>query len=99
VLTHSAADIRPAFISSTSVLWDEIAARAAQVPRMQAFRKPVWVIFGADDPYLNSGVAKDFHALFSNSRLHLLAGAGHYVQLDDAQQVSDIIRAGLAGAP
>jgi haloalkane dehalogenase len=95
ILTHSAADIRPAFISSTSVLWDEVAARATQVPRMQAFRKPVWVIFGADDPYLNSGVAQEFHRLFGNSRLHLLKGAGHYVQLDEAKQVSDIIRAGI----
>jgi haloalkane dehalogenase len=96
VLTHSAADIRPAFISSTSVLWDEVAARAKEVPRMQAFGKPVWVIFGADDPYLNIGVAEEFHKLFVGSRLHLLRGAGHYVQLDQAQQVSDIIRAGLA---
>jgi haloalkane dehalogenase len=96
VLTHSAADIRPAFISSTSVLWDEVAARAKEVPRMQAFGKPVWVIFGVDDPYLNIGVAEEFHKLFVGSRLHLLRGAGHYVQLDQAQQVSDIIRAGLA---
>jgi haloalkane dehalogenase len=95
VLTHQAADIRPAFISATSVLWDEVAARAKNVPRMQAFRKPVWVIFGAEDPYLNAGVAEEFQRVFTGSRLHLVQGAGHYVQLDRAQQVSDIIRTGI----
>jgi haloalkane dehalogenase len=96
VLTHSAPQILPAFISSTSVLWGEIAARAKRVPRMQAFRKPVWVIFGADDPYLNEGVAREFQRIFPRSRLHLLPGAGHYVQLDAAQQVSELIELGAA---
>jgi haloalkane dehalogenase len=96
VLTQRAGEIQPAFVSSTSVLWDEVAARAQQVPRMQAFNKPVWVIFGADDPYLNVGVAREFARLFPRSQLHLLAGAGHYVQLDQADAVAALILAGLA---
>lgn len=96
VLSHDVAAIRPAFFSSTSVLWDEVNARDQQVPRMRAFDKPVWVIFGADDPYLNAGVARDFAALFPQSRLHLLANAGHYVQLDRGPDVAALIKAELA---
>lgn len=98
VLTHNVAAIRPAFFSSTSVLWAEVNARDKEVPRMRAFDKPVLVIFGADDPYLNAGVARDFKALFPQSRLHLLPNAGHYVQLDRAADVAAVIKEGL-GAP
>jgi haloalkane dehalogenase len=98
VLTHDVAAIRPAFFSSTSVLWAEVHARDKEVPRMRAFDKPVLVIFGADDPYLNVGVAREFQALFPRSRLHVLQGAGHYVQLDSAAAVATHIKAGM-GTP
>jgi haloalkane dehalogenase len=96
VITHTASDIRPAFISSTSVLWPEIAVRDKNVPRVQAFKKPVWVIFGADDPYLNKGVATEFARVFPNSSLSLLEQAGHYVQLDRGDEVGRILREKLA---
>ena len=96
VITHTAAEIRPAFISSTSVLWPEIAERDKNVQRMQAFKKPVWVIFGADDPYLNSGVAQEFARIFPNSSLNLLSQAGHYVQLDRGDEVGRILLGKLA---
>jgi haloalkane dehalogenase len=96
VLTHTAADIRPAFFSATLVLWEEVAARQNKVARLRAFDKPVWVIFGADDPDLNVGVAQEFHRLFKRSSLHLVQGAGHYVQLDQPEQVDSILRLGLA---
>jgi haloalkane dehalogenase len=92
IVTHGAINIRPAFFSSTSVLWAEIDARRAQVSRMQQFKKPVHTIFGANDPYLNSGVAKEFQRLFSADSLHLLPGAGHYVQLDAPEKVGRILR-------
>jgi haloalkane dehalogenase len=97
VLTHTASEIRPAFISSTSVLWPEIAERDKNVPRMQAFMKPVWVIFGADDPYLNQGVATEFARVFPNSSLNLLEQAGHYVQLDRGDEVGRILLGKLMG--
>ncbi len=55
------------------------------------FGRPVRVIFGAEDRYLNPRVARNFAALFPNSALHLLDGAGHYVQVDQPQQVADLI--------
>jgi haloalkane dehalogenase len=91
IITHGSVNIRPAFFSSTSVLWAELEARVAMVPRLQQFKKPVHVIFGADDPYLNTGVAKDFQQIFSQSSLHLVPNAGHYVQLDNASEVGQTI--------
>lgn len=43
---------------------------------------PVTIAFGADDPYLNSGVAEHLHALFPRSVLHPISGAAHWPQWD-----------------
>jgi haloalkane dehalogenase len=91
IITHGSVNIRPAFFSSTSVLWQELEQRKASVPRVQQFKKPVHIIFGADDPYLNSGVAQDFKSLFTNSSLQPVLQAGHYVQLDNADAVGNAI--------
>jgi haloalkane dehalogenase len=91
IITHGSIHIRPTFFSATSVLWQELEARKALVPRLQQFKPPVHIIFGADDPYLNTGVAKDFQSLFYNSSLELIGQAGHYVQLDNAQAVAGAI--------
>jgi haloalkane dehalogenase len=96
VISHSAPSIRPAFFSSTAVLWQELDARATKLPAMQQFNKPVYVIFGADDPFLNKGVATEFKRIFPNSSLHLVEKAGHYVQLDNAGAVSSILLEKLA---
>ena len=96
VLTHSASEIRPAFISSTAALWPEIAAREKNLPRMANFNKPVIIIFGADDPYLNPGVAAEFQRQFPRSRLSLVKAAGHYVQLDQADEVARLMLDGLS---
>jgi haloalkane dehalogenase len=95
IITNSAGAIRPAFFSSTSYLWAEVEARNKELPRLKAFGKPVQVIFGADDPYLNVGVAKEFQGLFKASSLHLIPKAGHYVQLDDAQAVARAMQPSL----
>ncbi len=92
IITHGATQIRPAFFSATSVLWQEVEQREANLPRLQQFKPPVHIIFGADDPYLNTGVAKDFQKLFSNSSLDLINQAGHYVQLDNAEAVASAMR-------
>ncbi len=96
ILTHGSVSIRPAFFSSTSVLWRELEARRAVVPRLRQFQRPVHIVFGEDDPYLNPGVARDFQALFSQSSLTLVPQAGHYVQLDQAEVVGQALRQRLA---
>jgi haloalkane dehalogenase len=92
IITNNSVAIRPAFFSSTSVLWQELEARRAMVPRLQRFKRPVYIVFGADDPYLNPKVAQDFTRLFSNSSLDLIPQAGHYVQLDRAKELGRILR-------
>jgi pimeloyl-ACP methyl ester carboxylesterase len=52
------------------------------------------VIFGSRDRYLNPRVARQFADLFPNSQLHLLDDAGHYVQVDQPQQVATLIMSG-----
>jgi haloalkane dehalogenase len=97
ILAHDSASIRPAFFSSTSVLWAEVDARAKETQRIQQFKKPTHVIFGADDPFLNKGVAESFQALFPNASLDIIEKAGHYVQLDRGDEVARIILKRLQG--
>jgi pimeloyl-ACP methyl ester carboxylesterase len=80
-----------AFFGLNQDLWSAIASGTAAVPRLRQFTRPVRIIFGAADPYLNAGVARRFHALFPASELFLLEGARHYVQLDEPQQVAWLI--------
>jgi pimeloyl-ACP methyl ester carboxylesterase len=61
------------------------------IPLMQAFTRPVRIIFGDSDPYLNRDVAQRFHELFPYSDLFLLPGARHYVQLDEPEEVAQLI--------
>jgi pimeloyl-ACP methyl ester carboxylesterase len=65
--------------------------------KMETYRRPVRIIFGAADPYLNIAVARRFNELFPTSDLHLLAGAGHFVQMDEPEKVAALIL-GLAAA-
>ena len=80
-----------AFFGLNRDLRAAVAAGTAAVPRLRTFPRPVRIIFGAADPYLNAGVARRFHALFPTSQLFLLDGARHYVQLDEPQQVARLI--------
>jgi pimeloyl-ACP methyl ester carboxylesterase len=58
---------------------------------MRRFSRPVRVIFSARDRYLNPRVARNFAALFPRSELHLLDGAGRYVQVDQPELIADRI--------
>jgi haloalkane dehalogenase len=80
-----------AFFGLNRDLLPTVAAGTATVPRLRHFGRPVRVVFGAADPYLNAAVARRFHELFSTSELFLLEGARHYVQLDEPQQVAQLI--------
>jgi haloalkane dehalogenase len=82
---------RPAFWSLNNDLLGTVISRRRSTPRLRAFRRPVRIIFGAADPYLNSGVARRFHELFPTSELFLLPGARHYVQVDQPEEVAGLI--------
>ena len=84
----------PAFWRLNDALLPAVAARRRRIGDLRRFGRPVRVIFGARDRYLNPRVARNFAALFPNSQLHLLDGAGHYVQVDQPEQVAGLIAGG-----
>jgi pimeloyl-ACP methyl ester carboxylesterase len=84
---------RPAFWRLNDDLMTAVLARRFRVRQMRRFRPPVVVIFGASDRYLNPRVGARFAALFPNAEMHLLSGAGHYVQVDQPQRVAELMLA------
>ena len=70
-----------------------IRSRTKMLPKLREFRRPVRIIFGDADPYLNTGVAQRFHELFPVSELFLVPGARHFVQMDEPAQVARLILA------
>jgi haloalkane dehalogenase len=85
---------RPAFWRLNNDLLGTVLTRRRRVPALRRFAPPVRVIFGSHDRYLNPRVARQFAELFPNSHLHLLDDAGHYVQVDQPQQVANLILSG-----
>ncbi len=84
---------RPAFWRLNDDLLGAVASRRRRIRDMTRFTPPVRVVFGARDRYLNPRVARRFATIFPHSDLHLLGGAGHYVQVDAPERVADLILA------
>jgi pimeloyl-ACP methyl ester carboxylesterase len=82
---------RPAFFSLNEDLLPTIRSRSTVALKLKGFMKPVRIIFGDADPYLNTGVAQKFHELFPASDLFLLQGARHFVQMDEPEEVARLI--------
>src|SRR5262249_29773696 len=82
---------RPAFFRLNEDLLATIRAGSKTVPKLKDFPRPVRIIFGASDPYLNSGVARRFHELFPKSDLFLMPTARHFVQMDEPEEVARLI--------
>jgi len=83
----------PAFLGLNEDLLPMVRSRTAMIPKLREFRRPVRIIFGAADPYLNQGVARTFHEFFPQSELFLIPGARHFVQMDEPEQVAQLILA------
>ena len=84
---------RPAFFRLNEDLLPTIRSRTNMLPKLGEFRRPVRIIFGEADPYLNIGVAKRFRELFPVSELFLVPDARHFVQMDEPAQVARLILA------
>jgi haloalkane dehalogenase len=82
---------RPAFFRLNEDLLPTMRSRAKRVPELREFKRPVRIIFGDGDPYLNTGVARRFHDLFPGSELFLMPGARHFVQMDEPAHVARLI--------
>ncbi len=81
----------PPFIGLTSDLPATLQATTRRMPDLKAFARPVRIIFGAEDPYLNPGVARSLHEALPTSDLWLLPKKGHWPQLDSAPEVAQIL--------
>jgi pimeloyl-ACP methyl ester carboxylesterase len=86
---------REAFWRLNDDLIGTVLSRRRRAGAMRTFTPPVRIIFGAEDRYLNPGVALKFAELFPNSELHLIPRAGHYVQVDEPERVAHIIADGV----
>ncbi len=93
LFAHQALEIRRAFFGLNRVLRAEIGARKERLHALSELTVPTKVIFGAEDPFLNVDVAREFHEMLPNSELHLVEGGGHYVQLDRPGAVANFILA------
>jgi pimeloyl-ACP methyl ester carboxylesterase len=82
---------RPAFFGLNEDLLPTVRSRTKMIPKMKEFRRPVRIIFGDADPYLNKGVAQKFHELLPASELFLVPSARHFVQMDEPEQVGRLI--------
>jgi haloalkane dehalogenase len=82
---------RPAFFRLNEDLLTTVRAGSKTASTLKDFRRPVRIIFGASDPYLNQGVAQKFHELFPASELFLLPDGRHFVQMDEPQEVARLI--------
>jgi pimeloyl-ACP methyl ester carboxylesterase len=82
---------RPAFFRLNEDLLPTIRSRTEKIPQLRAFRRPVRIIFGDADPYLNKGVAERFRKIFPTSELFLVPGARHFVQMDEPAEVARLI--------
>ena len=84
---------RPAFFRLNEDLLPTIRSRTRVLQKLREFRRPVRIIFGDADPYLNAGVARRFHELVPGSELFLVPGARHFVQMDEPARVAQLILA------
>lgn len=82
---------RAGFVSLNNDLLRVVFGRLPNARKLKTFTRPVQIIFGNEDPYLNRGVAKSFHKLFPGSKLSLLPTARHYVQVDEPKKVAELI--------
>jgi pimeloyl-ACP methyl ester carboxylesterase len=82
---------REAFWRLNADLPRTIASRTRRWPDVRAFRRPVRVVFGAQDPYLNAGVARRFAQTFPDAELTLVESARHYVQVDEPEVVAEAV--------
>ena len=82
---------RPAFFALNEDLLPTVRAGSKAAPKLRDLRRPVRIIFGGADPYLNTGVAQKFHELFPASDLFILPSARHFVQMDEPKEVARLI--------
>jgi pimeloyl-ACP methyl ester carboxylesterase len=83
-----------AFFGLNEDLIPALRKRATRTAELKKFDRPVRIVFGEADPYLNANVARELAGLFPNAQLHLVPGAKHFVQMDEPRRVAEEITQG-----
>jgi pimeloyl-ACP methyl ester carboxylesterase len=68
---------------------------------LRLIEAPTLYIFGTRDPVFTIETSRNFGTWVPNARVELIEGAGHFVQTDAAERVSELLIefAGLSGTP
>jgi pimeloyl-ACP methyl ester carboxylesterase len=82
----------PAFVGLTRGLHASVTANTRRVPALAAFERPVGLVWGGGDPYLNVGVAKHLLGHFPVAELTVLP-FGHWLQIDGPEEVAETLLA------
>jgi pimeloyl-ACP methyl ester carboxylesterase len=83
----------PAFAQMTAQALPEVARNTRRLAELKQLDVPFHLIWGAEDPYLNIGVAANLAEHLRHVKTTLLQGAGHWPQID---QPRDVVEALLA---
>lgn len=78
----------PAFGQMTAQTRPELARNDEHLAELEQLNIPFRLIWGAEDPYLNTGVAEDLAKHLRSAATTLLAGAGHWPQIDQPDEVA-----------
>jgi pimeloyl-ACP methyl ester carboxylesterase len=77
-----------AFGKMTAQLLAEVAHNDQRLADLAQLDAPFQLIWGAEDPYLNIGVAEDLARHLRTVTTTILAGAGHWPQIDQPDEVA-----------
>jgi haloalkane dehalogenase len=86
----------PAFAQMTGQALAEIARNDEHLGKLGQLDVPFRLIWGAEDPYLNTGVAENLAGHLRTATTTILDGAGHWPQID---RPADVARALLSDTP
>jgi pimeloyl-ACP methyl ester carboxylesterase len=90
----------PAFGQMTAQLLPELACNNQHLADLRALDIPFRLVWGAKDPYLNTGVANDLARHLRTVTTTILADAGHWPQIDRPDLVARaLLSAGVLPAP
>jgi haloalkane dehalogenase len=78
----------PAFMQMTGQFFSELDRNTQRLQLVDSLQVPSKIIWGANDPYINLGVAKDFQSHLKSSSLQVIE-AGHWLQIDEPELVAD----------
>jgi pimeloyl-ACP methyl ester carboxylesterase len=84
----------PAFGQMTALLLPEVARNDGHLAELEQLDIPFRLIWGAEDPYLNIGVAEELATHLRTATVTLLDGAGHWPQIDQPTEVAQALLSG-----